>query len=241
MHILIATPTYRLEPEMLEAALAMERGAHRVDWLFSFGNKQASPEDRGKAAILENYRRMRGVLLSGPYDALLTLESDVIAPPETLIHLAALIEQHGADVAYGGYYFRHGTNVHINLLRHVQSSNPDAPLTLRPDQWYAAYDAQGPIQVSGSALGCTLIARTVLDKIDFRESGVHCDTPFTADVWRAGYSMMADTRVLCGHKRPDGVIMWPQRQPSPRMTLGTPGLRGGLLGNIDGDPVGGQS
>ena len=32
-----------------------------------------------------------------------------------------------------------------------------------------------------------------------------------ADVFAAGYSMKASTRVLCGHIDEDGTVLWPER------------------------------
>ena len=53
----------------------------------------------------------------------------------------------------------------------------------------------------------------VLASIDFRmdrANGAHCDSHFTIDVMKAGYSMMADFRVICGHKDEKGTILWPE-------------------------------
>jgi len=77
--------------------------------------------------------------------------------------------------------------------------------------WPAALE-QGIVECSGGGLGCVLIKRHVLEAVPFKPvdglSG-HCDWIWTEDVYRAGYSMKADTAVICGHKDVDGTVLYP--------------------------------
>jgi hypothetical protein len=54
----------------------------------------------------------------------------------------------------------------------------------------------------------------VLEKVDFRAeyptNGAYCDTWFTEDVYKAGFSMAAEMGVVCGHKDVDGTVLWPK-------------------------------
>lgn len=212
--VMVFTPVYRLEPETVDALFALEWDGP-ISWLLQRDNPRPG-DDRttGVANHLHQYRRGREVFLDSRCDAMFVVESDVIPPPDALKRLAAL----EADVAYGVYMFRqHDYSPHtrpvVNLSEHYGGGarNTGESWTSR-GLWPP--DERGPARVSGAGLGCTLIRRPVLEQIQFRTletlpARVHCDTWFTTDVYRAGFSMMADTRVVCGHKTPEGEVLWP--------------------------------
>lgn len=213
MKVLLFCPTYRLEPETVDAILTL-RAVGPLDIMFTRDNPHADPF----ADVLHNYQKGRQAAIDGDYDAMLTVESDMIPPPDALERLS----QVDADVALGVYLFRHGTPV-VNALRLEGHSNPGQSLSLFPDELKSAWD-RGIVETGGGGLGCTMIRRNVLEAIHFRHAkGGHCDWHFTADALRAGFMHKADFGVLCGHKRSDGVILWPTRagydvttgEPSP--------------------------
>ena len=212
LDVMVFTPVYRLEPETVEAVLALE-----WDGPLTHVFQRDNPEpvmDRvaGVRNHLHQYQRGRETFLAGRYDAMLTIESDIIPPPDALLRLAAL----DADVAYGCYVFRKSPVVNIFERYYADlpgkvAANIGESLTVR-GKWQWALE-KGVIPCSGAGLGCTLIKRHVLEAVEFRTtrtpSAVHCDSWFTNDVYDRGYSMMADTRVLCGHKTEEGEILWP--------------------------------
>ncbi|MFW6069661.1 MAG: hypothetical protein ACOC9X_01335 [bacterium] len=214
MDVLVFCPIYRLEPETVEAIFALEWDGP-ISYLFQRDNPApvVSRSD-GVANHLHQYRRGREVFLDGRYDAMLVIESDIIPPPYALRRLAVL----DCDLAYGCYVFRRGDPV-VNLTedygqgQRQRACNVGESLTVR-GLWPWAL-RQGVVEVSGSGLGCVLIRRHVLEAIEFRalnpalKPRIHCDTWFTAAAYRAGYSMKADTSVLCGHKTPAGNVLWP--------------------------------
>lgn len=206
--VMVFTPVYRLEPETVQALFALAWDGP-LTVVLQRDNPLASGDARldGYANHLHQYRRGRELFLRGGYDALLVIESDIIPPADTLQRLAAL----PADVAYGAYLFRGGRVVNI-LERYYgwprQCRNMGESLTGR-GLWQAAVD-QGVIDCSGSGLGCVLIRRHVVEQIPFEappEPGFF-DWQWTQDVYRAGYRMMADTAVQCGHKDTTGEVLW---------------------------------
>lgn len=212
--VFVFVPVYRLEPETVESVLALEWDGP-ITWHFQRDNplSEAEIEDervRGVLNHVHQYQRGRRAFLAGPYDAMLVIESDIIAPPDTLRRLAAI----DTDVAYGLYIFRRTRTV--NLYEHYGEGarNPGEPLTYRPGAWEKAQQEQ-VTRVAGAGLGCVLIKRHVLEAIDFRTLSpqmnprVHCDSWFTADVYGAGFQQWADVRVACGHKDTDGTVLWP--------------------------------
>lgn len=211
MDVLVFTPIYRLEPETVEAIFALEWEGP-ISYLFQRDNPLPGDDRRtGVQNHLHQYQRGREVFLRGRYDAMLVIESDIIPPPDTLKRLAAL----ECDVAYGCYVFRGGDGKTVNVFERYQdgSLNIGESLSSR-GKWQWAL-RQGVIDCSGAGLGCVLIRRHVLEAIDFRiltpgVTKIHCDTWFTHDVYKAGFSMRADTAVRCGHKTPAGVVLWPE-------------------------------
>lgn len=196
------TPCYRLEPETVEAILAL-RWPGPVEWNFQWDN----PFDDGRRNILHQYQIGRERFLAGDGEALLIVESDIIPPPESLERLAAL----EADCAYGVYRFRVSNVVNVFERYPGQPRNEGESLSLHPAKLRQAVRA-GRVACSGGGLGCVLVRREVLETIAFRLEGDtgHCDGFFNLDVLRSGFSQMADMSVVCGHKTERGEILWPR-------------------------------
>ena len=146
--------------------------------------------------VLEHYQRARKKVLSKGYDALFTVEHDIIVPPDGLQKLWDL----NVPVAYGIYLFRGSKNV-VNAFRMVDAPAPDMSLSIFQDLLEEAL-IEEVVEVSGCGNGCTLIRREVLEKIDFRQadSGGYCpDMPFATDCLKSGIKQFAHFGVQCGH------------------------------------------
>lgn len=206
---MVFCPVLRLEPETVRALFALQWGG-ALSVVLQRDNPHSTGDARADKYVnhLHQYQRGRELFLAGRYDAMLVIESDIIPPPDTLMRLAAL----PADVAYGVYVFRGGNVVNV-LERYYawprQARNMGESLTVR-GLWDAAVK-QGVIDCSGSGLGCVLIHRRVVEAIPFEapDSGGFFDWQWTQDVYRAGYRMMADTAIQCGHVNTDGTVLWP--------------------------------
>jgi len=209
--VLVFTPYLRLEPETVKAIFSLEWDGE-ISVLFQRDNPFCEGSEREQEIRNNHHQCVRGreIFLAGSYEAMLIIESDIIPPADALKCLAAL----ECDVAYGCYMFRRGANV-INIYERYapwpEVKNVGESLTIR-GKWGPAH-RQGVIECAGGGIGCILIWRNVLEKIQFRinypEDQDMCDTFFTYDVNRAGFRMLADTRVICGHKEPNGNILWP--------------------------------
>lgn len=217
--VLVFVPVYRLEPETVKAVLAMEwDGA--ISYLFQRDNPAPEMRDKLKRNVtnhLHQYKRGREAFLRGRYDAMLIVESDIIPPADALQRLA----QVGTDVAYGVYRFR-GSDI-VNIFERyrdrngIRARNIGESLSVRHSVFRRAV-RMGVYPCSGAGFGCVLIKRKVLEQIEFRveypKNGSYCDSFWTEDVYRAGFTMAADMRVVCGHKDENGEILWPKM---PRM------------------------
>lgn len=201
--ILIFTPVLRLEPETVHALMNLE-----WDGALSILLQMDNPGENGPENHFHQYQRGRETFLAGRWDALLTIESDIIPPADTLLRLTEL----QVDVAYGVYRFRASNVVNVFERYPPPARNTGESLSVKP--WLLAKAVQdGETPCSGAGLGCVLIRRKVIERIPFRitgEPGVHCDTPFNNDVYQAGFSQMAAMSVICGHKNERGEILWPE-------------------------------
>lgn len=209
MDVMVFTPVYRLEPQTIEALMALDHDGP-LTLVMQRDNPQQSDDTRADGWVnhLHQYQRGRELFLQGRYDAMLVIESDIIPPPDTLRRLTAL----PADVAYGCYQFRQSDVVNI-LERYYpwprQARNMGESLTVR-GLWGAAL-AQGVIDCSGSGLGCTLIRRQVIEEAPFLvpANGGFFDWEWTQTVYAQGWRMMADCHLHCGHVDDDGRVLWP--------------------------------
>ncbi len=203
MHdVLIFTPVLRLEEKTVQALLSLE-----WEGPLSLLLQRDNPTGDRVTDHLHQYRRGREAFLRGPYEAMLVVESDVVPPADALLRLAAL----KCDVAYGCTIWRNKDHQVVNILERYpgHARNVGESLSVR-GLWQEAL-RQGVIECSGSGLACVLIRRHVLEAIDFRvEGGTYCDNWWTKDVYDAGYSMKADTRVLCDHIDEDGTVLCPE-------------------------------
>jgi hypothetical protein len=208
MRVMIFTPyADRLEKATIDAVVAMQRiGPQR--WVLQYDN----PYGPSRASHLHQYAKGRELFLGGDDEAMLIIESDIIPPPDTLKRLRDL----NADLAYGVYCFRTERRARraINIFNRYKpwpevTRNEGESLSTKGAELRMAI-ANGVTECSGAGFGCVLIKRNVIEEIEFRlEDTGHCDTYFTRDAYRAGYKIMADMNLVCGHVDTDGVVLWP--------------------------------
>lgn len=226
MKVLLFCPTYRLEPETIDSIFRLDPAGHELHVHFTRWN----PCDVGHYNILYHYRRARDLVLACGYDAMLIVESDMVIPADALRRLAAVQD---ADIVLGLYVHRHWETLEQcrpNVQLWPRNANPtiSAWLSDHQEQWRQAW---GTVQqAAGSGFGCVLIHRRVLEAVQFR---IHdfggkwipadADTYFHDDAANAGFRIYCDLGVVCGHKTPEGAILWPgldgnsstHGQPSP--------------------------
>jgi hypothetical protein len=206
MKILIFCPLNPNQPRLwgrtVQSIFRLEHDGP-LDWLFVAND---NPHSEPYENVTHNYERARRQALAGDYDALLTVESDMIIPPDTLIKLASC----EADVAYGLYVWRHGRrkwSAYSELEEKRGVSLSEHPARARA-LWGQVVD------VAGVGLGCTLIRRQVLTGINFRigdNPKVANDWYFALDCQESGFSQRAHLGVVCGHQsyKPWPQIIWP--------------------------------
>lgn len=154
--------------------------------------------------ILRKYNQARDMVLADGYDALLTVEADMIVPPDAIRRLS----QTGADVSYGLYVSRHGKHGWLMLSKVTEKIRGSKPMG---KTWQERQEMWGKvIDTAGVGLGCTLIKREVLEEIPFRgfDEWVANDWYFAFDAQEKGFTQAHDCGVVCGHID-NYRVLWP--------------------------------
>jgi hypothetical protein len=191
-HLLIFTPTYadKLHPETVRSVTGMHFDG-RVTWEIGRHNPHPKP---GNANVVAQYQRGRDLFLAGDYDAMLTVEHDMIIPAGA----AQALYDTPAQVVYAPYMLRHGSHV-LNTWQYCGDRNLGQSLSLYPKE-LAQLRKQVTGQVSGVGFGCTLIRRPVLERFTLRgEMGSSPDIPFATDCLRGKVLQLARFDLNCGH------------------------------------------
>lgn len=191
--LLVFTPAWGFGPQplTLETIAALEWDGtltHEIGW----HNPYPSADWRNVTA---QYMRARELFLAGDYDALLTVEHDMVIPSDA----AALLWQADAPVAYGVYRLGMGLTLNARGMGgHLCKDRIETDIA----------------DVLGVGLGCTLIRRSVLEAIEFRyhELTGTCDESFATDCIQHGYRQVARFDVACGHMR-NGLVLLPYSDP----------------------------
>jgi hypothetical protein len=189
-------------------------GYERADTVFLRSAPVLGQDSRD--AIAAQYNEARALVLTGGYDALLTIECDMLPPANAIRRLRNC----NADVAYGLYVLRRPPwewNAYS-----VMEGMAAWPLSKVDER--ARVDWGEVVDVDGIGTGCTLIQRRVLEAMRFRADGLlhstgersYHDWYFAEDVRAAGFTQRCDTAVRCGHIHPQDEhgaprpsIIWP--------------------------------
>ena len=217
MKILTFCMTYRLEPEVV-SSLARQEGVDFFDTFFTKDNPHDG-EKRGQYRnMMINWMKMQEVALSQKYDKVWMVESDTIPPIDALKKLLEV----DAPIVSGLYASRHGI-FSPNVMRKDNCPGLGAIMT-----WPEVQKDWGKtIECSGGATGCVLIDKSVLGGYKFdmeayndiwgEKTAQSIDVPFMEFCWKNGFKQMARLDVICGHKRPDGKVIWPDEKMGYRI------------------------
>lgn len=203
MNVLVAVPAKRdmLYNPCVESVLALRwQDGTQIDTMFLLDG-----DDQGRwSNLCRKLNEARDMALAGGCDALLTVESDIVVPPDALQQMASV----NADVVYGLFVLRF-TPYHWNVATRMRPLGEVHFLTSNPQ---AAREAWGKVTpCEGHGQGICLIRRRVLEEIPFRNPKPELraqDWFFSYDCQRLGFSQWAHLGVVCGHIDPPH-IYWP--------------------------------
>jgi hypothetical protein len=210
MRLLVYTPTCGegLRPEC-RAAVEGQQTGHAWTWVIDADDPFPAPDHRN---VLAKYRRARTMALDGGYDALVTVEHDNVPPVDALELLAGTVEHDGqpVGVVYAPYVLRRSCA--LSAWQYVGNHALGMPLTLYPEE-LGRYRQAGVGRVSGCGWGCTLIRRSVLERVPLHDgNGTNApgDIVFATDCVRAGVVAVGRFDCPVGHHDGERVLM-PER------------------------------
>lgn len=153
------------------------------------------PFDHARNAAVQHF-------LSTPYEWLFSLDSDVCAPPDTILRLLS----HGLPIVSGMYCRR--------------SPPHSVPVMMKNGQWHTQFVPGQVVEVDVVGNGCLLVHRSVFEKVpplapgkpwyhwrvDLRGTGTVPDESCMSEdyswnwhVRKYGHKIMVDTSVQCEH------------------------------------------
>lgn len=203
MRLLVYTPTTEDGPAAAcSESIEGQRYGGQWEWVVDADDPFPVPDHRN---VLAKYVRAKSMALREGFDALVTVEHDMILPADALERLAATTE---AGVVFGVYVLRHGSNV-LNAWQYKGDRNLGMSLTLFPRELEILRRA-GRGRVSGVGWGCTLIRRQVLERAPFTDGAGTCpagDIPFATWCLHNRVPMWARFDVPCGHIEEGKILM----------------------------------
>ncbi|MFH1400769.1 MAG: glycosyltransferase [Nanoarchaeota archaeon] len=149
---------------------------------------QENPKDR----IVQSRNILRRKVLDEGYEYFLSLEQDVVPPPDIIERLLAHGKEIVGAVVATIKVSPSGKNVVVPMLWHMR----DDRIFFIPSQELMS---KRLISIDVCSLSCLLIHRTVLQKVEFRYEQGFDDMMFCRDAKEHGFDIFVDTAVQVKH------------------------------------------
>src|SRR3989344_5141016 len=148
--------------------------------------------------IITSRNLLKKYALDNNYDYLFSLEQDVIPNKDALSKLIS----HNKEVVSGIYFVHNIINNQRMLIPQVFIELENKTNHLPDMRWLTEQEtfSNKLIKIVSCGLGCVLIHKNVLEKIEFRyENDVFDDRFFCLDLYNLKISIYCDTNVKCKH------------------------------------------
>jgi len=148
--------------------------------------------------IIASRNLLRKYALDNNYDYLFSLEQDVIPNKDMLTKLTS----HNKEVVSGIYFVHNIINNKRLLIPQIFIELPSKTNNLPDMRWLTEeeFNNNEIIKIVSCGMGCVLIHRNILEKIEFRsENNVFDDRFFGIDLYNKNIPMYCDTGVKCKH------------------------------------------
>ena len=156
--------------------------------------------NNSREALTRSQEFARRMALDEGYDYLMSIESDILMPPNVIQTLM------GRAKEMVGSLYMIGPPENRWPCVTVSKTDPRTGLVgsrLLLKEEFPDFQKKHLMAVNGCGLGCTLIERHVIEKIKFTyypDLKGHSDIFFSNDVWKYGMRVFVDTSIICAHK-----------------------------------------
>jgi GT2 family glycosyltransferase len=193
--ILLTIPVPKLSliyKECWNALLALDVGNHLVNLYVGCENL---PNIVGDHNIGFNLNQARKICLTEGYDYLLIIESDVVAPPNTLLEflkvdadvVVGLVPERPSKVGTDDFIICMDWNANSNVQELIKKGEP--------------------FEMTGKdGYACILVRRHLLEKLFFPEQGCG-DMVWYDQLHKARYKIFCQPSVLCSHVDRNGKVI----------------------------------
>jgi hypothetical protein len=189
-----------LEKEVVNAILNQE-GEFFYDIMFTRDNPYDNITGRIWRNVQMAYDKMKQMVLQQGYQKAWIVESDTIPPKDALKKLMEI----DAPSVSGLYALRGG----------LKCPNVRNPNTTAHYNWKFIKEHWGEtIETAGGCMGCLLLDKSIIEKFEFidNHNPNAPDVPLMEWMHKSKLKQMARLDVICGHKRPSGEILWPDKE-----------------------------
>ncbi|MEK6964306.1 MAG: hypothetical protein AABX70_07815 [Nanoarchaeota archaeon] len=176
--------------------------------LKGFTALKAPWHESAKERIVQSRNVLRKMVLDQKYEWFFSVEMDVVVPQGAIERLL----KHKEKIVAGLYYTRQPDEKNqVKMLPVAQCFEKEKKWDKLRFPTTEELKSKKPIPVAYTGLGCLLIHRSVLEKVEFRYKktkdgeGGFDDAWFGFDAWKAGFKVMLDPTLKCEHlidKRP---------------------------------------
>ncbi|MBS3108745.1 glycosyltransferase family 2 protein [Candidatus Woesearchaeota archaeon] len=148
--------------------------------------------------IVASRNLLKEYVLKNNYDYLLSLEQDVIPPPDIIERMLS----HNKKVISGVYFARNvfeNEKILIPLAYVEMPSKNDLP-SMRPLNEFELFYGPNLIKIISCGLGCVMIHKSILNNIQFRyDLNTFDDRWFCIDLLNKKIPLYCDTSIKCRH------------------------------------------
>lgn len=190
MRVLIAVPTFEtILPDTMKSIWSVQKESPDIDCDFEFIRGYGAAKARNDIAK---------IAMEKSYDYTLMVDSDVVLPARTLKYMLE-----GLPAICLGLYPKKNTRTKEAEIFKLGTGDFTTLYT-----YPELVDASPKIPVKGGGFGCALVETEVFRTLDYpyfryveypNGSLLSEDLYFCDEAAKAGYEILADTRVRCGH------------------------------------------
>jgi len=152
--------------------------------------------DGARDRIIASRNILRQKVLDEGYDYFFSLEQDVIPPTDVLQNLL----KHNKKVITAVYFAHNIVNNQRKLIPLVYKLLDKKTLSMRPLNDVELWENPRLMEIVSAGLGCLLIHRDILEKVNFRyEKNTFDDRWFFIDLYNLKIQSFVDSSIKCKH------------------------------------------